>query len=165
MAPDSLSPINDAERALIRREGKRIVDEIMGRADPRTVVAHYLITDALNASVVGPKVLRSIEQYRDLERVVATAADCETGHMRGTWVGAFTATYVDGRLASIDMVEDLPAQIAAEIEKRPEDRLQGLRGAPMLQVIDDSVLADGLAAAAEAGLRAEANPPMPSGRA
>lgn len=150
--PDSLIT---PERKLISREAQRLVDVVMGRADARTVTAHYLITDTSNVSVVGPATLRSIEQYRDLERVVSNAADCETGHRLGKCVGAFSATYVDGKLASIVMVDDLPSLVAAEIEKRPEDRLVPLRGAPMLQVVDDRELADNLASEADAGLRAE----------
>lgn len=126
-----------AERRLLSREAGHLVDVLQGRADATMQKCHYLIVERPNlASATGPASEREIEQYRDLERVIANAADCETGERSARWVGAFTAVYRDGKLVAVAMVNDMPLRVKAEIEKRPADRLNKLRGRNMLRAAE-----------------------------
>ena len=98
------------EPDLRSRQVKRLIDIAAGRDDGRTTECHYLV---LERAPAGYRIEREIEQYRDIERVIANAVDCETGGRHAKWLGAFSATYRDGKLVSIAMVEDMDARIAA----------------------------------------------------
>lgn len=98
------------ERALRAREGKRIVDIALGRADDRTQVCHYLVIERMDPDRSYAPDLREIEQHRDRERLIANARDFETGNRDGRCLGAFSATYRDGKLVSVEML-DLTADV------------------------------------------------------
>jgi hypothetical protein len=113
--------------SIIIREARRLVDIVQRRDSGDTVTCHYLIIERPNLYTHGPAATREIEQYRDLERVVANALDCETGDRNATWRGAFSATYTDGVLVETHVV-DLAPLIAAERQKRPEQRVRRIAG-------------------------------------
>lgn len=93
----------EGERALMRREGQRLTEIVLGRADNRTQVCHYLVIERPDSSFAYDQ--REIERHRDIERVHANARDCETGARVARCLGAFTATYRDGKLASVEMID------------------------------------------------------------
>lgn len=99
------------ERDLLDRQSKLAVDIVMGRAPHNVAECHYLIVKRAPLGIQVEQ--REIEQFRDIERLVAGAADFETGDRHGKWVGAFTAVYRDGMLASLTMIEDMADRIAA----------------------------------------------------
>ena len=100
-----------AERDLSAREAQRLVDIVLGRAPHGVEECHYLIVLRSPLGIITEQ--REIEQFRDIERLVASAADFETGDRHGKWLGAFTAVYRDGNLASLAVIEDMPTRIAA----------------------------------------------------
>jgi hypothetical protein len=105
----------EAETRLRARQSQRLADIVTGRgggrSDGRTEHAHYLIVERSPLAVGADR--REIEQYRDLERLVATAADCASGDRHATCVGAFTATYRDGVLLALALITDLKARVEA----------------------------------------------------
>ena len=103
--------MNITERDLRDRQVKRLVDIGMGRDDGSTVECHYLVLQRFKP---GAHIAdREIEQYRDLERVIANAVDCESGDRHAKCLGAFSATFVNGKLASVSMVENFAVKVAS----------------------------------------------------
>ena len=100
-------PIDENE--LNARERRRLVDIVQGRSDGVHETCHYLVVR--RAPFSGALEQREIEQYRDLERLVANAADCRTGDRHASVLGAFTATYRDDSLVRLATIDDLPARI------------------------------------------------------
>jgi hypothetical protein len=109
--------LQSAERALREREGKRITDIVLGKGDRTTQVSHYLVIERMDPERSYAPDVREIEAYRDLERLIANARDFETGDRDGKCLGAFKATYHNGKLASVEMVD-----LAADVMKVHPDR-------------------------------------------
>jgi hypothetical protein len=97
------------ETGLADRQRARLLDIVMGRNDDVHETCHYLVVR--RAPFSGAVEHREIEQYRDLERLVANAADCGTGDRDARVLGAFTATYREDRLVGLTVLGDLPARI------------------------------------------------------
>lgn len=109
----------NAEAVLRAREGQRIVDIALGRGDRSTQVCHYLIIERPPAtSWTARPMFREIEQHRDIERVYANARDCEDGNRDAKCLGAFSATYHNGKLVAVEMIDlaKLPALEVAPIK-------------------------------------------------
>lgn len=96
---------HENERALRRREGQRIVDIALGKGDIREQIAHYLVIERPDLRHEFAIYRREIEQYRDIERAVAVAKDCETGDRDAKCLGGFSAVYQNGRLVSIELID------------------------------------------------------------
>lgn len=115
---DTTRFFSDGERALMHREGQRVTDIALGRADNRTQVCHYLAIERLDHPFGD---VREFEQHRDIERVYANAHDCETGNRHAKCLGAFTATYRDGKLTAVEII-DLSQAPAIEVPSRAARR-------------------------------------------
>ena len=114
------------ENDLAARQRARLVGIVLGRSDGVLETCHYLVVR--RAPFSGALEQREIEQYRDLERLVANAADCGTGDRDAAVLGAFTATYRDDRLVRLVAIDDLPARTAAHVAApRPLAPLLGRR--------------------------------------
>lgn len=106
-------------KTLSDREANRIVDVVMGRDDGRSQVVHCLILTRPH----GPHIGREVEQYRDIERLVVRASDCQAMADVGFGLhGAMTLTFRDGLLVSSEII-DLAPLIDAYRKHRPENRL------------------------------------------
>jgi hypothetical protein len=78
---------------------------------------YYLIVE----QHVGDRLLRTLDEYASTDRLIADAADYESGEFPGRWVGALELSFdASGRLTAAFPLTDVAASVHAELASRSE---------------------------------------------
>lgn len=80
---------------------------------------YYLIVERH----AGDQILRTLDEYSSVDRLIADAADYEAGEFPGRWVGALELSFDgSGRLMSALPLTDIAASVHGELASRSEWR-------------------------------------------